>query len=182
MSGRSLKAGEILDAAEQMVRRGGYNGFSYREIAKRVGIKAASVHYHFPGKGDLGAAVARRYADRFLDALGDAGDPKTTPAVLLQRYVDAYRKGLIDEGLMCLCGMLGAEVTALPEPVARETKRFFERNIDWLMQLFQRDANAEEPRKSALRTIAMLEGAMILARTLGDHSVFNDIANGVSLA
>jgi len=70
----------------------------------------------------------------------------------------------------------------LPEPVARETKRFFERNIDWLMQLFQRDANAEEPRKSALRTIAMLEGAMILARTLGDHSVFNDIANGVSLA
>ena len=182
MSGRSLKPGEILDAAEQMVRRDGYNGFSYREIAKVVGIKAASVHYHFPGKGDLGAAVARRYTKRFLDALGEADDPDTAPSILLQRYVDAYRKGLIDEGLMCLCGMLGAEIAALPEPVAKETRRFFERNIDWLTQLFRRDENAEEPHKSALRTIAMLEGAMILARTLDDHSVFNDIASGVSLA
>ncbi len=168
-----------------MVRRGGYNGFSYREIAKRVGIKAASVHYHFPGKGDLGAAVARRYTERFLDNIGKADDPDAKPSELLRRYVSAYRKGLIDEGLMCLCGMLGAEIAALPEPVAKETKRFFERNIEWLTQLFRRDdgeTQSQEPRTKALRTIAALEGAVILARTLGDHSVFNDIASGVSLA
>ena len=185
MSGRSLKAHEILDAAEQMVRRGGYNGFSYREIAKRVGIKAASVHYHFPGKGDLGAAVARRYTDRFLTALGEANDPDEEPSELLQRYVGAYRRGLIDEGLMCLCGMLGAEVAALPEPVASEAKRFFERNIEWLTQLFRRndsEAKSEGSRIHALRIIATLEGAMILARTLGDQSVFDDIASGVPLA
>ncbi len=185
MSRRSLKAHEILNAAEQMVRRGGYNGFSYRKIAERVGIKAASVHYHYPGKGDLGAAVARRYTERFLEPLGEANDPNAEPSELLQRYVSAYRKALVDEGLMCLCGILGAEIAALPEPVAKETKRFFELNIEWLTQLFRRDdrdAKSEESRINAMRIIATLEGAMILARTLGDHSVFNDIASGVSLA
>jgi AcrR family transcriptional regulator len=71
---RSNKAEEILDVAERMARTGGYNGFSFREIAKAVGIKAASVHYHFPTKDELGAAVARRYTERFLATPGDASD------------------------------------------------------------------------------------------------------------
>ena len=49
----------ILKITEEMVRRGGYNGFSFREIAKQVGIKSSSVHYHFPTKEDLGVAVAK---------------------------------------------------------------------------------------------------------------------------
>ena len=77
MNARSPKAEEILDAAETMARTGGYHGFSFREIAKQVGIKAASVHYHFPGKDDLGAAVTRRYTDRFLAALGARMSPDT---------------------------------------------------------------------------------------------------------
>ncbi|WP_345191535.1 TetR/AcrR family transcriptional regulator, partial [Gluconacetobacter tumulicola] len=40
-----------------------YNVLSFREIAKAVGIKNASMHYHFPTKGDLGAALARRYTE-----------------------------------------------------------------------------------------------------------------------
>ncbi len=87
-----------------------------------------------------------------------------------------------DEGLMCLCGMLGAEITALPAPVAAAAKQFFERNVEWLTVLYRRagvDATGETPRVYALRTIATLEGALIVARTLGDHSAFNDIADGV---
>jgi TetR/AcrR family transcriptional repressor of nem operon len=54
----------ILDAAEARIRRGGYSGFSFREIAVDVGVKSSSVHYHFPTKEMLAAAVARRYTDR----------------------------------------------------------------------------------------------------------------------
>ena len=110
MVGRASKADEILDAAEKMARTGGYNGFSFREIAKEVGIKAASVHYHFPGKADLGVAIAKRYTDRFLENLGAPDDLTAAPEALLRRYVDAYRKSLVDDGLMCLCGLLGAEI------------------------------------------------------------------------
>ena len=85
MSERTSKAEQILDAAEKMARIGGYHGFSFREIAKDVGIKAASVHYHFPGKQDLGAAIAKRYTERFLESLGAPDDPGAAPTELLQR-------------------------------------------------------------------------------------------------
>lgn len=170
------RSDEILDAAEKMARTGGYNGFSFREIAKAVGIKAASVHYHFPGKNDLGAAIAKRYTDRFLEGLGDPEDPARKPDQLLSRYVEAYRHALVEDQLMCLCGILGAEVAYLPDKVAAETRVFFERNVDWLVRVIERrpqgggDSGA---RARALHMIAALEGAMILARTLGDTAAFD---------
>ena len=63
------KKDDLLKVAEVKVRQGGYNNFSFREIANEVGIKSASVHYHFPTKADLGAELAHQYTDAFLSAL-----------------------------------------------------------------------------------------------------------------
>jgi AcrR family transcriptional regulator len=108
------KAGEILDSAERQARRRGYNGFSFRDLAADVGIKSASVHYHFPTKAELGAAVAQRYTERFMAHLGDPADPEVAPDALLERYVAAFRRALVRDRQMCLCGLLGAEVESLP--------------------------------------------------------------------
>ena len=62
---------QILDAAEKRARMAGYHGFSFRDVAEDVGIKSSSVHYHFPTKGDLCEALARRYTVRAADRLGD---------------------------------------------------------------------------------------------------------------
>ena len=43
------------------VQAHGYSGLNFRHLAEVVGIKSASIHYHFPTKADLGAAVAKRY-------------------------------------------------------------------------------------------------------------------------
>ena len=50
-------ATQILDIAERRMRQTGYNAVSYRDIAAEMGIKSASLHYHFPKKADLGAAL-----------------------------------------------------------------------------------------------------------------------------
>ena len=49
----------------------GFNGFSYADIASELGITKASLHYHFPGKAELGEALIERYADRFAGARGN---------------------------------------------------------------------------------------------------------------
>src|ERR1700750_2772650 len=59
----------IMDAAERRIRLGGFGGFSFREIAADVGVKSSSVHYHFPTKEDLAAAVVRRYEDWVLEQI-----------------------------------------------------------------------------------------------------------------
>ena len=67
------KRDAILDIAEAMIRNAGFNAFSTRDVANAVGIKSASVHYHFPTKADMGVAVTERYTSRFLEQLGDPG-------------------------------------------------------------------------------------------------------------
>ncbi|MTI01268.1 TetR/AcrR family transcriptional regulator [Roseibium sp. RKSG952] len=163
---------QILDVAERMARQGGYNAFSFRDIAREIGIKSASIHYHFPTKEDLGEALVERYTNRFLDALGAADDAE--PIEMLSRYVSIYRAALIEQQLMCLCGMFGAEIAKLPAPVSERTRAFFERNLEWLDTVFNA-AGVQDPRKRSGEVIARLEGAMILARAMNDMDLFQRV-------
>lgn len=174
---RSQKAEEILDVAETLARSGGYGGFSFRDLAKAVGIKSASVHYHFPTKEDLGVAMTQRYNARFIDGLDD---PRGEAPVdkKIARYINAFRTSMIEDRLMCLCGLFGAEVTSLPEGVAGETKAFFEKNRDWLIAVLEDDprfADVAARERAALTLIAKLQGAMIMARTMIDAGIFETI-------
>ena len=183
MENAGTRVREILDTAEWFVRTLGYNGFSFRDVAEEVGIKSASVHYHFPTKADLGAALARRYTDRFLETLGDPADPSVAPEALLLRYTAAFRRALVEQGQMCLCGMLGAEIASLPGEVGGEVRGFFERNVDWLEVVLSRRAEGgladrAASRRRALALLATLEGALIVARTLGRAEAFDEVVEG----
>ncbi|MEL6264089.1 MAG: TetR/AcrR family transcriptional regulator [Pseudomonadota bacterium] len=178
-------AERLLDAAERRVRVGGYNGFSFRDLAADVGIRSASVHHHFPTKEALVARLAERYADRFVAAL-PAG---ATGAALVEAYRDAFRAGLEADPLvepaadgrrprqMCLCGILGAEVAVLPPSVARAARRFFERTADHLARGIE--GAVADPRAGALAVLARLEGAMILSRALDDPRVYDAATEGL---
>ena len=62
---RTDTAVRILDVAERLVQVHGFNGFSYADIAADLQITKAALHYHFPGKAELGEALIVRYAERF---------------------------------------------------------------------------------------------------------------------
>ena len=80
---------EILRAAEGLLREGGLDGFSMRRLADRVGIKLASLQYHFRSKGLLMEALIERSAEiyhqdlmRLLRRLGDQ------PKALFEAVID----------------------------------------------------------------------------------------------
>lgn len=173
----SPKAEEILDLAERYVRSSGYNGFSFRDLAEDAGIKSASVHYHFPTKEHLATSLARRYADRFFAALGDAGDPTRTPAALMGVFAGLFR-GALDDGRVCLFCILGAEFAMLPPEVQAEVRRFYTGSVRWLNLLLARSPNgltAGDVEAQAQAILAAFEGAMIVARASGDIGVFDAI-------
>jgi len=122
----NAKEHAILEVAQEMVRQGGYNNFSFRNIATAVGIKSSSVHYHFSTKEDLGVAVAKYYTDKFLTALGDPADIIAAKKNPVSSYINAFRSALEEDKGMCLCGILGAEAEILPARVtARRNQTFF---------------------------------------------------------
>ena len=168
----------IMAVAKAMVQARGYNALSFREIAKDVGIKSASIHYYFPTKGDLGAALARRYTD---DAVGYFDGLLAEPldlATRFERYIAVFRAALLNENRMCLYGIMAAEYGDLPPEVRVEVDGFTRANVDWLARLqASRDAGVTEEvaRQAALAIFAAIEGAQLVARGRGDIAVFDQI-------
>ena len=69
----------LLVIAARLLELVGYNGFSFRDLALRAKITTASVHYHFPTKGDLGLALVNQQAGKMDgEKMGDGkmGDGK----------------------------------------------------------------------------------------------------------
>lgn len=168
---------KILDLAELQVRAGGYNSFSFREISKEIGIKSASIHYHFPTKTDLGVAVAKRYTQRFQTLLQQLGEQTQLPAERLSRYIDIFRAALVRDQKMCLCGQLASESEVLPDQIRSATQGFFHENLAWLRTevFLAAGLSSEQATKHAAWLLASLEGALLMSTVLEDNAVFEQI-------
>ncbi|MGO4469774.1 TetR/AcrR family transcriptional regulator, partial [Pseudoduganella sp. RAF53_2] len=135
MANRSDIREHIMAVSRKMVQARGYNALSFRDVAEAVGVKSASVHYHFPTKGDLGAALARRYTEdgmMALDALFASGAGLEDS---LQQYTEIFRQALVDDNRMCLCGIMSAEQADLPPQVRAQVNGFTDANVEWLGRL-----------------------------------------------
>lgn len=166
----------IMDVARGMVQAHGYNALSFREIAKAVGVTSASVHYHFPTKGDLGAALAHRYTDDLVVYLNELLVSAQDRTSWTRYYTDVFRKPLLNDNRMCLAGIMAAEHGDLPEEVRTAVDRFTDANVKWLAQVLKTqnpgaDEKAAEGR--ALAIFAAIEGAQLVARGRGDIAVFD---------
>lgn len=164
---------KILEAAEKRVRGAGFAEMSFRDLAGDVGIKSASVHYHFPTKPDLGEALVARYADRFKAELEKI--PTDNLQSALEAFVGLYAKALVLGESICLCAVMGAEAIGLPENINARTKAFFGMNKAWLEKLLSRHG-VENERETAVLIVAALEGGMIVASASKDRSIFEIVA------
>ncbi len=160
----SPKANEILDAAEKHMRTGGFDAVSFRDLATEVGMKSASVHYHFPQKTDLGEAVVHRYTQKILDFLGDPhADNSHDTFTKIERLILVYKTALTDGDAVCLCCMLGSEARYLPEPVAAEVENFFSAIKGWAETALSVENGVGNPSTMASFAISCLQGAMTQA-------------------
>ncbi len=66
---RDLKRKQILDAAEKLLLRNGYDATAMAEVARRAGVANNAVYWYFPSKDDLLAAVLQRRQERALENL-----------------------------------------------------------------------------------------------------------------
>ena len=153
----------ILDAAERRMRIGGFGGFSHREIAAEVGMKSSSVHYHFPTKDNLAAAVIRRYIEYFSDLVDRRSETEPDPVKV---WTDIFRGTTHAEKRICPCIVLGAGTLDLPPEVATEVARFF-------MMCIEKLRAAGLSPNAAAELLSTLTGAMVVANALHDESLFD---------
>ena len=115
---------QILDVAERIVRTRGFNGFSYADVAAEIGIKKASLHYHFPTKSDLGLKLITRYSESVLEALGEIVETFSSNLTRFREYA-RISEGLLHDNKMRLCGMIAAEHESISVPMQKAITEFF---------------------------------------------------------
>jgi TetR/AcrR family transcriptional repressor of nem operon len=179
--GNADTASRILDVAERLVQSRGFNGFSYADVAAELKLSKASLHYHFPGKAELGEALIGRYAARFADALEEIDRRGGDPPAKLDAYARIYADVLSDRR-MCLCGMLAADYDTLPKPMRDAVIRFFDDNEAWLTGVLEQGQEEGALRlsgaanKTAQALVSGLEGALLIARPYEDVARFEAAA------
>lgn len=178
----SPKAAEIVAHTRSLLVSGGYNSFSYADVAARVNITKASIHHHFPSKAALVQTVVALYRQEArlgLDALQrQIDDPLSELNAYADYWANCIRSG---DSPFCICAMLATELPTIPEDVAIEVKEHFLDLNAWLASVLKRGAALGQfhllnsPAVSARAFMAVVHGAMLLARALDDPKVFATI-------
>ena len=178
MSDRDTRR-KLLDLAETLVRTRGYNGFSFRDLADQIGIKTASIHYHFPTKGDLGEALIENEREVFASNLAQLDAAEKSPRRRLERFIRLFQSTTIGcHNRMCLGAMLAVEQETWPDAVAHGVRRLFADNESWLAKLLEEGRKKRQFRFKGSADLparflfSALEGALLLARAFHDIGRF----------
>lgn len=176
---------EILNCAEELLQRRGYNAFSYHHIAVQLGVRNAAIHYHFPAKEDLGVALVKRYQERFRQWTRTT-DLKDCAWARMQAYFQTYLDFLEADCKCCPGGVLGTEFHAIPETM-REQARTLAKDIhEWLMQTLEAGRASGvlkfsgKPEDKAVEIGASLQGGLQIARLAGPER-FHQVLAQLSL-
>ena len=165
----------IMEAARLTVQDLGYNGLSFRELAKDVGIKSASIHYYFATKGELGAAMVHRYTAHYAEHLEALLAQDLDLPTRMARYTDIFADTLRNGNRMCLAGILAAERNDVPEEVRIEVVKWGEMNERWIAQALALDeAGAPGLRHRARAIFAAVSGAQLVAHSRNDVALYEE--------
>ena len=162
---------QILDSAERLIQSQGYSAISYQDISNQVGIRKASIHYYFPSKGDLAAAVVKRYRQKLKEIMDDSMTTRKSDAWgLLDDYFAIYLSFEPEPERICLCGALAGEYPVLPKKAQEEVDGFFYDHQIWIRKVIEMGQEnnmiTDDQRADYLAgwVLSTLQGALIVGR------------------
>ena len=172
---------QLLDAAQRLVQTRGHNGFSFRDLSLEVGIRTASIHYHFPTKTDLAVALVRRYREAIGEAMADIAVRNDSLAERLDGTIHLYTGTLSNESRICVCAALAGEYLSLPREVQIELRRLISDGERWIARFLTEGrargeiAKDSDPCSLARLWYAALQGALLVSRA-GSSEILRDAA------
>jgi TetR/AcrR family transcriptional repressor of nem operon len=174
---------ELTKIAMELVQTRGYNGFSYQDLAERLNIRKASIHYYFPAKEDLGAGLMEAGLDRVHAWHEKLLAQKLRPTEIMEAYFNYYAELSKDGTQICPCGALASEWQNLPHKVRDAYTKMLHCHRDFMKTVleegrvsgeFVKKGTAEEQAQFVLASIM---GSLQTARAQGNPSVFQALVS-----
>lgn len=161
---------QIVEAADDLFYRRGFEHTSFQDIADAVEISRGNFYYHFKTKDEmLDAVINARIANTqaMLDRWEIEGD---TPATRIQSFINILvgnRSKIKQYG--CPVGTLCTELAKLAHPARTDANRLFTIFRIWLSRQFQLLGRGAEADRLAMHLLARSQGVATLANAFHDE-------------
>lgn len=164
----------IVEFSADRLRDKGFDGFSYLDISKELGITKASVHHHFPKKEDLGLALCDWTHDWLMQGLDHFDQRATSAWNKLERYQSAALKHAMSEQRICPISAFYNDLSKLPDSIKAKVKKLDDLELAWVTRAISEGieqgefSELEDPRAMAALFIFSCKGALYYARIHGE--------------
>jgi TetR/AcrR family transcriptional repressor of nem operon len=177
----------LLSSAAKLVHERGYSAVSVSDICEAAGLKKGSFYHFFPSKRDLVLAVIDEFGEAQAKKMAAALDPALTAREQLRRMFALTGIGLAEsqrcDGMVrgCPLGNLVLEMADRDEQIRQKLAQVMAGFEAAVAQVLERgvkrgELELSDPPRVARAVVAYFEGAMMLAKTSNDASVFEQLA------
>ncbi|MEM7242019.1 MAG: TetR/AcrR family transcriptional regulator [Pseudomonadota bacterium] len=156
---------EIVMAAATLLKEHGEAGFSLREVAKVVGMKLASLQYHFPNKAELMTEILNFIMDAYLAeieaAVASAGDDPVEQLKSAARALSGLGEIEEDDGRLEIHLWSMALTDSLVRKTMDECHKFYIDKMSGMIAAANSTIDAQEAKKRAVLIASLQEGSML---------------------
>lgn len=165
----------IVRKASVLLRERGVHGVGVAELMKEAGLTHGGFYAHFASRDALLIEAVAHAMDRsiaYWRTLAQAQPGQAGLADIVDAYLTPAHRD--DPGYGCAIAALGAEI-------AREgagTRRMFAAKLEEMVAVLAAEADgatAEAARNEAIATLALMTGALVLARAAGGGAFSGEI-------
>jgi AcrR family transcriptional regulator len=162
---------DAIALVAEVFRELGYEGASMNEITARTKLSKGSLYHFFPGgKEDMAAEIMANIDAWFIKEMFEPLEEQEPRAAIARMWetTDSYfRSG----HRVCLIGAFALDETR--DRFSAAIRGYFHRWIEALAGALQKiDLPGTEAKALAEETIIGIQGALTLARALGDEAIF----------
>lgn len=168
---RKATRDHIVEAADRLFYRQGFEHTSFADIADVVRISRGNFYYHFKTKDEiLDAVIEARLAERraMLERWEAEGK---TPEECIRRFIDILivnRDKIMRHG--CPIGTLSTELAKLSHGAQDEANGLFTLFRTWLRRQFEQLGRTADADVLAMHLLARSQGVATLANAFRDEA------------
>lgn len=159
----------IVQTADDLFYRQGFEATSFADIAAAVGISRGNFYYHFKAKDDLLEAVIERRMANTSEMLQDWEIADEDPAERIRNFIQILIRNRDKiEQFGCPVGSLSTELAKLNHGAQDEAARIFTLFRVWLRRQFERLGRAADADALAMHLLVRSQGVATLSAAYRD--------------
>lgn len=165
---------KILSTAEQLIYQHGIHATGMDLLVRTSGVARKSIYRHFATKDEVAAAALNARDVRWMEWFKTESDKAESPEARILNMFTVLKGWFASEGFKgCAFINTAGEVGDADNPIRHIARMHKQKLLDYTLELAEQ-MNATQPILLARRLLILIEGAITMARVMGDHRAVDD--------